>query len=650
MHYEKLFQPTRIGSMWLKNRIVRAPNTTLYASPMDGTVTQLLLDHYAVEAAGGCGLCMVEASSVDVHSRLQYGEPTLDSEYALGGLWSLAETIKMNGAKAGIQLIHAGRQCLVQEKIPVAPSPRQDGYFRVQPRALERDEIERIIQSFADAVDRAMRAGFDCIQYHGAHGYLPAEFLSREANHRTDEWGGSLANRARFGLEIVRRTREKVGSRFPLIYRFSAVDYVEDGVTLEESIQFAKWLEEAGVDALDVSAGTGEVWEHTVAPTHFPYGNLVHLAEAVKKEVDIPVIAVGAINEPDQAEKILAEGKADLVALCRAITADPDWPKKAAAGKPEEIRPCIRCNDCLDTILPGTPMRCRVNFLEGRESMYQLKPARARKKVVVAGGGAAGMEAARTAYYRGHDVTLIEKNDELGGLLIPACVIPTKEDLNKLFQWYVREMERLPIEVMTGTEATPELVRSLGADALVVATGHGEESNLPKGLEGLDHPNVITTMDLLTHNAEIRDSIVIGGGFMGCDIAQHIAGTGAKVTILTHYDRDHVGGTVGFFTRNSLFELLDKMGVVIRDSVRYREVTDAGVIIENAEGEDELVPGHCVVIATGFQVDLDQIHHWQGCAEEIYQVGNCIDPANIHGTTRQANTAVYRIGADGAVC
>ncbi len=648
--YEKLFQPTKIGTMWLKNRIVRAPNTTLYASPMDGTVTQLLLDHYAVEAAGGCGLCMVEASSVDVHSRLQYGEPTLDSEYALGGLWSLAETIKMNGAKAGIQLIHAGRQCLVQEKMPVAPSPRQDGYFRVQPRALERDEIERIIQAFADGVDRAMRAGFDCIQYHGAHGYLPAEFLSREANHRSDEWGGSLENRARFALEIVRRTREKVGSSFPLIYRFSAEDYVEDGVTLEESIQFAKWLEEAGVDALDVSAGTGEVWEHTVAPTHFPYGNLVHLAEAVKKEVNIPVIAVGAINEPDQAEAILAEGKADLVALCRAITADPDWPKKAAAGKPEEIRPCIRCNDCLDTILPGTPMRCRVNFLEGRESMYQLKPARERKKVVVAGGGAAGMEAARTAYYRGHDVTLIEKNDDLGGLLIPACVIPTKEDLNKLFQWYVREMKRLPIEVMTGTEATPELVRSLGADALVVATGHGEESALPARLEGLDHPNVITAMDLLTGTAEIRDSIVIGGGFMGCDISQHIAGTGARVTMLTRYDRERVGGTVGFFTRNSLFELLDKMGVVVRDSVDYREVTDEGVWVETASGERELIAGDCVVVASGFKVDLDQLTRWQGCAPEVYQVGNCIDPANIHGTTRQANTAVYRIGADGAIC
>lgn len=648
--YEKLFEPTRIGKMWLKNRIVRAPNTTLYASPKDGTVTQLLLDHYAVEAAGGCGLCMVEASSVDVNSRLQYGEPTLDSEYALGGLWSLAETIKMNGAKAGIQLIHAGRQCLVKEKTPVAPSERQDGYFQVQPRALLRDEIEHIIQAFADAVDRAMRAGFDCIEYHGAHGYLPAEFLSAEANHRSDEWGGSLENRARFSLEIVRRTREKVGSSFPLIYRFSAEDYVKDGVTLDESIQFAKWLEEAGVDALDVSAGTGEVWEHTVAPTHFPYGNLVHLAEAVKKEVSIPVIAVGAINEPAQAEQILVEGKADLVALCRAITADPDWPNKAAAGRAGEIRPCIRCNDCLDTILPGTPMRCRVNFMEGRESMYQMKPARQAKKVVVAGGGAAGMEAARTAYYRGHDVTLIEKSDALGGLLIPACVIPTKEDLNKLFQWYVREMERLPIEVMTGTEATPDLVRALGADALVIATGHGETSKLPRGLKGLDHPHVITTMDLLTHQAEIRDSIVIGGGFMGCDISQHIAGTGAKVTMLTRYGREQVGGTVGFFTRNSLFELLDKMGVEIRDNVNYREVTDEGVIVENAAGETELVPGTCVVIASGFRVDLDQLTTWQGCAEEVYQVGNCIDPANIHGTTRQANTAVFRIGADGALC
>ncbi len=648
--YDRLFEPGKIGKMRLKNRIIRAPNTTLYASPKDGSVTQLLLDHYAVEAAGGCGLCMVEASSVDVNSRLQYGEPTLDSDYALGGLWNLAETIKLNGAKAGIQLIHAGRQCLVQEKTPVAPSPRQDGYFRVKPRALDGAEIERILDAFADAVDRAKRAGFDCIEYHGAHGYLPAEFLSREANHRTDDWGGSLENRARFGLELVRRTREKVGSDYPLIYRFSAEDYVEDGVTLDESIQFAQWLEEAGVDALDVSAGTGEVWEHTVAPTHFPYGNLVHLAEAIKKEVTIPVIAVGAINEPAQAEEILAAGKADYVALCRAITADPEWPKKAALGRADEIRPCIRCNDCLDTILPGTPMRCRVNFLEGRESMYQLRHAREPKRVVVAGGGAAGMEAARTAYYRGHDVTLIERAPELGGLLIPACVIPTKEDLNKLFQWYVREMTRLPIRVLTGTEATPELVRELGADALIVATGHGDVAAKPKGLRGLEHPTVITAMDLLSGREEIRDSIVIGGGFMGCDIAQHIAGTGARVTMLTRYERGQVGGTVGFFTRNSLFELLERMGVEIRDQVDYREVTDEGVWVLTRDGERELIPGERVVLANGFRVDLDRRARWEGCADEVYQVGNCIDPANIHGTTRQANAAVYRIGADGAIC
>ena len=631
--------------MYLKNRIVRAPNTTLYASPKDGTITQLLLDHYAVEAAGGVGLCIVEASSVDVNSRLQYGEPTLDSDYALPGLWHLAETIKMNGAKAGIQLIHAGRQCLVQEKMPVAPSPRQDGYFRIQPRALEEDEIEHIIQAFADAVDRAMRAGFDCIQFHGAHGYLPAEFLSAEANHRTDKWGGSLENRARFSLEIVRRTRQKVGPNYPLIYRFSAEDYVEGGVTIDESVQFAKWLEEEGVDALDVSAGTGEVWEHTVAPTHYPYGNLVHLSEAIKSEVSIPICAVGAINEPEHAEQILVDGKADLVALCRAITADPEWPKKAAAGKPEEIRPCIRCNDCLDTILPGTPMRSRVNFLEGRETVYKEVPARESKRVVVAGAGAAGMEAARTAYMRGHEVILLEKAKDLGGLLIPACVIPTKEDLDKLFQWYKREMVRLPIDVRYGTEATPELIRELGADALVVATGHGEESNVPMNLKGLDHPNVITTMDLLTNKVAVTDSIVIGGGFMGCDISQHISTLGSKATMLTRYGRENIGGTVGFFTRNSLFELLEKLDVEIRDNVKYKEVTDDGVIIENQEGEEELILGQRVVLANGFKVDLDNLAKWQGCAPEVYQVGNCIDPANIHGTTRQANTAVYQIGA-----
>ena len=643
--FPNLFTPTKLGSMHLKNRIIRAANTTLYASPQDGTVTQLLLDHYAVEAAGGVGLCLVEAASVNINSRLQYGEPTLDSDYALGGLWNLAETIKMNGAKAGIQLIHAGRQCLVQEKTPVAPSPKKDGYFQVQPRALEEAEIEEILDSFADAVDRAQRAGFDCVEIHGAHGYLPAEFLSLEANHRKDKWGGSLENRAQFGLEIVRRSRKKVGSKFPIIYKISAVEYVENGVTLEESLKFSKWLQEAGVDAIAVSAGTGEVWEHTVAPTHYPYGNLVHLAEAVKTEVDIPVIAVGAINEPTMAEQILSDGKADFISMCRAITADPDWPNKAAAGKPEEIRPCIRCNDCLDTILPGTPMRCRVNFLEGRESMYDNKPARDSKKVVIVGGGAAGMESARTAYLRGHEVTLVEKDENLGGLLIPACKIPTKHDLDKLFQWYLREMKRLPIEILTKTEATPKLMRRLQPDAIIVASGHGDESNLPKKLKGLERDNVITTMDLLSGRVKPTDSVVIGGGFMGCDIAQHIASAGKKATIISRYGMDKIGGTVGFFTRNSLFELLGKLDVLIEPELDYQEITDDGILALDKNGNQRLIRADTVVIANGFKVELDNLTKWHDCADEVHLVGNCIDPANIMGTTRQANTAVYRIGA-----
>ncbi len=643
--FPNLFSPTKLGSLHLKNKIIRAANTTLYASPQDGTVTQLLLDHYAVEAAGGVGLCLVEAASVNINSRLQYGEPTLDSDYALGGLWNLSETIKMNGAKAGIQLIHAGRQCLVQEKTPVAPSPKKDGYFQVQPRALEEAEIEEILDSFAHAVDRAQRAGFDCVEIHGAHGYLPAEFLSLEANHRTDKWGGSLENRAQFGLEIVRRSRKKVGSKFPIIYKISAVEYVENGVTLEDSLKFSRWLEEAGVDAIAVSAGTGEVWEHTVAPTHYPYGNLVHLAEAVKAEINIPVIAVGAINEPTMAEQILSDGKADFISMCRAITADPDWPNKAAAGKPEEIRPCIRCNDCLDTILPGTPMRCRVNFLEGRESMYDNKPARDSKKVVIVGGGAAGMESARTAYLRGHEVTLVEKDEELGGLLIPACKIPTKHDLDKLFQWYLREMERLPIEILTGTEATPELMKRLRPDAIIVASGHGDESNLPKKLKGLERDNVITTMDLLSGRVKPTDSVVIGGGFMGCDIAQHIASAGKKATIVSRYGMEKIGGTVGFFTRNSLFELLGKLDVSIEPELDYQEITDDGVLAFDKNGNQRLIRADTVVIANGFKVELDNLTKWHDCADEVHLVGNCIDPANIMGTTRQANTAVYRIGA-----
>ena len=640
--YPNLFSPARIGKMRLKNKIIRAANTTLYASPKDGSVTQLLLDHYAVEAAGGVGLCLVEASSTNVNSRLQYGEPNIDSDFAIGGLWNLSETIKMNGAKAGIQLIHAGRQCLVKEAIPVAPSPKKDGYFQVQPRALKEEEIDGIIEDWADAVVRAKKAGFDCIEFHGAHGYLPAEFLSAEANHRTDRWGGSLENRARFCLEIVRRTRQKVGHDYPLLYKISADEYVKDGITLEESVVVSKWLQEAGVDAIAVSAGTGEVWEHTVAPTHYPYGNLVHLAEEIKAHVSIPIIAVGAINEPELAESILQEKKADFISMCRAITADPDWPKKAEAGRAEEIRPCIRCNDCLDSILPGTPMRCRVNFLEGRESTYNLNPVKNTKNVVVIGGGAAGMEAARTACLLGHNVTIVEKGPKLGGLLIPACVIPTKHDLDKLFQWYLREMDRLPIEIKLRTEATPELVSELAPHVVIVASGHGDTPKFPKNVEGLDNEIVCTTMDLLNGKAP-KNSLVLGGGFMGCDIAQHIASAGKKVKIVSKNSMENIGGTVGFFTRNSLFELLGKLEVEILPNLDYKKITDKGLIALDDNNKEIFIEAEEIVLANGFKNQLDSYEKWQGIAEQSFLVGNCVDPANIMGTTRQANAAVYRI-------
>ena len=398
--FPKLFEPGQIGTLRVKNRLVKAPQTT-GLSNKDGTVTQRLVDHYTHLADGGAGLVIVEYAYIDdIASKSCHCQVGISSHEHIAGLGWLADSIKNHGAKAGIQIEHCGRQRFLGPPMKSAspvPWPMLYDQFHAIPEELTIDEIQILIEAFGDAAKRAVDAGFDLVEIHAAHGYLITNFLSPFTNKRGDWYGGSRENRFRFLGQVVENCRKKVGPDFPLTVRLSGTDYEPDGMTIEDTIYYAKELERLGIDAFHISGGDHHTMIHQVSPMAMPVCYNVWAAEAVKKEVHVPVMASGSITLPQYAEDILEQGKADFITLGRPLWADNDWVKKAMEDHPEDIRPCIRCNEgCLQrSSFLGRTVMCAVNPVLGFEEDLAIKPAETKKKVVIAGGGPAGMEAAR---------------------------------------------------------------------------------------------------------------------------------------------------------------------------------------------------------------------------------------------------------------
>jgi 2,4-dienoyl-CoA reductase-like NADH-dependent reductase (Old Yellow Enzyme family) len=482
----KLFEPIQIRGVEIPNRIVMPAMTTRLAMP-DGTVTPELIEYYLARAKGGTGLITVEMGSPEPRGRHRAQEIGLYDDRFLPGLRELTSRLKATGARTAVQIGHAGghtRQDVTGEP-PVAPSALPHVVHEVDtravlPEALTREGIRTVVRSFAEAAERMKRAGFDLVELHGAHGYLIAQFLSPLDNHRTDEYGGALRNRARFAIEVVEACRERVGD-FPLIFRFSADEYAPGGVTLDEAKELSRWLVKAGVDALHVSAGcyrslpSGAIM---TPPMGCPEGLFLHLARAIKAVVDVPVIAVGRLHDPELAERVVAEGQADLVALGRQLIADPEWPRKVREGRLEKIRPCISCNTCVDSMRDGRRISCLVNSLAGREGEYRLTPAAHPKRVLVVGGGPAGMEAARILAERGHRVVRVERAGQLGGQLRLAAKAPlfqnvetSAEVLLGLVNFLARQLVKAGVEVKVGQVVTRALLEQWKPEVVVLATG-----------------------------------------------------------------------------------------------------------------------------------------------------------------------------------
>lgn len=646
--YPRLFEPGRIGNLELKNRIIKAPQHTGLANP-DGSVTERMLRYYREVAQGGVAMVIVEYAWVDEDasraSPCQLGIARMDH---LPGLSLLADTIKANGAKAAIQISHAGRQRFILEQPKAAsdvPWPEITAAGCPLPVPLTVEEIREIVKAFGRAARRAQTAGFDMVEIHACHGYLISNFFSPHTNKRTDWYGGPLENRMRLLLDIIKEIRSQVGPDYPVCVRLSGTDYEPDGHTIEETVELAKRLEARGVAAIHMSGGNHHTTIHEVAPMGMPLANNVWAAEAVKKVVKIPVVASGSINLPDLAESILAEGKGDFIGLGRPLWADPQWPLKAKEARPEDIRPCIRCNDgCLargDHI--ANTVRCTVNVALCREEEFALTPARRRLRVAVVGGGPAGMEAARVAALKGHEVTLYEKR-ELGGALLEAALPAFKApDLQPLVAYLRTQMEKLRVKVIRAEATLAELTGGR-FDAVIVATG--AVPAIPSDIPGIDSPQVVLATAVLRGEVDPgRTVAVIGGGIVGTEVGLVMAETGRRVIFVEMLDEFMCGIT--FDERQVYEQRFRDLDVTVYTGRRLVEVTGTGIVVADSTGERTGLEVDTVILATGLS-PLRQL------AEELRAVpglktleaGDCVVPGKIFDAIHGGHMAARLLDAE----
>ncbi|MGB4189584.1 MAG: FAD-dependent oxidoreductase [Syntrophales bacterium] len=622
---EYLFSPVKIGSLTLKNRIVMPAMHLGYCNEQS-EVTDRLVSFYEERARGGAALLFIGGCPVDRHARSMKEMIGLGEDRFIPGLSRLAEAAHRHNALIAAQLFHGGRYVRsgMIGRQPIAPSPIASSITRETPREMTLTDIQDTIVSFAEAAAKAKRAGFDAVEVLAGTGYLISEFFSPLTNRRTDEYGGSPDKRMRFGIELAWAVREAVGPDFTVIFRIAGHDFMAGGNTNREAAQFAHILEQHGVDAFSVTGG----WHETPIPQitmDVPRGAFVHLASGVKAAVTKPVISCNRINDPALAESIIRDGRADMVGLARALLADPEFPVKAMTGRTEEIVPCIGCNQgCLDRIFNMEPVECLVNPRAGREfEVPPVQKAARRKKIMVVGGGPAGLTAARTAARAGHAVTLYEKLAELGGQMVLAGATEERREMGIFVAPFAAQAKAAGAVIRTGVDVGEELVRVEKPDAVILATG-GEPLCPP--IPGIDGDNVEYAWNVLAGKAVTGGSVVvIGGGAVGIETALYLARIGAidadtlkflflnraeeperlreyatrgvkKVTIVEMLDK--AGADIGLTTRWIALRYLSQYGVRVMTRTKAVEIIPQGLWVEKKEGR-ELIPCDTVVMACG---------------------------------------------------
>jgi 2,4-dienoyl-CoA reductase-like NADH-dependent reductase (Old Yellow Enzyme family)/thioredoxin reductase len=632
--YPHLFSPFKIKNTTFKNRIVASPLGAWTLSPHNYMV-DYAISMFEAKAAGG------PASITFGHTEVNAEEPDTDGfglyfnlrkREGIAAISELAAAIKQHGALAGLQLNYSGY---------FGPS---DSLSRGKVmKAMTEEKIMQTIGQYATCAKQLKLAGFDICMVHGAHGWLPMQFLSADVNHRTDKFGGSFENRMRFPLMLVDAIREAIGNDMLIEYRISGYDPVTQPALFEESVAFIKAIEKkvdlvhvsSGAIASQSSGGSGNTF-----PTYLePRGLNIHLSAALKKRVSIPIVVVGNITEPEMAERIIAEGQADFVAMCRSFIADPEWTNKVRRGQEADIRPCLGCYNCLEVMHHNHYLGCDVNPRSGREHRFgEVIPAKVSRKVIVVGGGPAGMQAAITAAERGHQVILYEKTSQLGGLLKITDYDPLKSLVRNYKDYLVRQIGKAGVNVILNTEATADLVESGHPDVVIVASG---SSHIIPDIPGVNRPNVITAVAAYQPGTTWHDKVVIvGGNLVGCETALYIRNLGKDVTILEMTGKLHADAN--FAVAPSMKRRLEQSGVLGITGARCTAISTEGVHVTYQTGRTKIIPADSVILAVGMRSNEDVFRSLYDCAPEVIPVGDCVRP----GTIRQASRTGYFTSLD----
>jgi 2,4-dienoyl-CoA reductase-like NADH-dependent reductase (Old Yellow Enzyme family)/thioredoxin reductase len=637
--FARLFERGLIGGLELKNRIFKPAAQSTPCT--NGYVSERLIRFYEEEARGGVGLIIVGLCRVSPHeTEAPSGAIGVENDGRIYDLGALAQAIHDNGAKCCLQLAHFGSHAHPPLRCVSLEGLENDAWFHEHHPTLDYypqqpytiDEIHELVGFYGDAATRAVRAGFDMVEIHGGHRHGLGCFLSPLTNKRKDEYGGSFENRTKILYEIIADVRKKIGDRFPISVRLNGSDCDPNGAQIDEAIRMAKKCEELNVNAINMSN------QLAVAGGMAPLATHTWAAEAVKKEVPIPVLTCGSINTPDLAEQILRDGRADFIGTGRALFADPYWPKKAKEGRPEDIVPCIRCLECVGPRFSWNgPLACSVNVAIGKEKALPLVSAEKPKRVAVIGGGVAGMEAARVLTLRGHDVTLFEKN-KLGGILNEASVPEFKEDLRRLIQYYKPQMYKLNIN-MVYAEADVHRLEN-GFDAVIVATGGKPiELNIP----GINGNNVHAAIDVLSQKPDIgHEIVIIGGGTVGVELALLLAKQSKVITMVEMLDDIMI--TENPIIKMIYMNMLHEAGVSILPGRRLESIDEKKVIIADRSGKKDYLAADDVIIAAGMKPDKilrERLEKETGL--EVYSAGDCLAPRKVYDAIHEGNCCARQI-------
>lgn len=632
--YPNTFSPIRIGRVRLKNRIIAAPTSPSMITT-EGHMTPEMIAYLEEKAKGGCAVVTYgEAIPHSATGKSHNKQLQLDAFGVRQGLTESVRRIHNAGGLANIQLSHGGMYgglASVGGDVgvgAVAYGPSDMTMPAGEVKEMPRELIYEIIESYGKAAALCRDVGYDMVQVHAAHGWLFNQFLSPGINHRTDEFGGSLENRARFLLLVLDAVRKNVGPGFPIELRLNGDDFLENGLGLQDYVEVAKMVEDK-VDLFNISCGNHEdpaMFCRTHPNSFFPRGVNVYLAAEIKKHVKKPVACVGSLNDPAHIEEIIASGQADMVEIGRALVADPYLPKKALEGHADDINPCLRCYECFGATGQLEMIKCTVNPTQGQQlQLAEVKPALRKKKVLVLGGGPGGMEAAVTAAERGHDVTLVEKSDRLGGNLHPAGAAYFKEDIHKLCQVLARRVDRAGVKVVFNTEATPEYVKEFAPDALIVAIG---SDVLVPPIPGIRGENVLTAIEAEQHPEKMGKRVAImGGGLVGAEAACAFAHEGHQVTIIEM--KPDVAMEVNSFYRGGLMPHVHESAELLLKT-KVKQITDKGVLVENDEKGEFLVEADTVVNALGLRSPYNRADALMDACEESYLIGDCNKVAIIY--------------------